>query len=459
VFLGEAHPNPRLREIAAEKAVLELLAAVLPGIEFEVRTSHTECGLMVWTREYRKGARAEPIIAGRDLKLWAAEMLPKTPSSESQSGVGKGARIYELANRNVSDMFHLRGTKGRQFESPSLVQPPFGVERMTDDRKFDEAFGLDMPMDEALQRFSRVTREELQATGSDGETIPEGSLETVSFQKATIRRVLHSGEWWYSIVDFVGAIVGTDRASKYWNDLKTKLTDDEGFFELSDYIGKLPMTAADGKTRPAEVATTETLFRIIQSVNSPKADPIKRWLARVGYERIQEWQDPEIGIKRAIATYQVQGRTDDWIEKRIRSIVVRKELTSEWRRRGVQEGKEYAMLTNTISQETFGTHTEGHKRIKGLAKQHNLRDHMNDLELILTMLGETSTKEIAKQRDAQGFYPNHRAAKAGGEIAGSARKQIETQTGRKVVTPTNFLGRSKRTADPENLTAAKMERR
>jgi hypothetical protein len=235
------------------------------------------------------------------------------------------------------------------------------------------------------------------------------------------------------------------------------MVDKEGFFELSDFIGKLPMPSADGKMRPSEVATTETLFRIIQSVSSPRAEPLKRWLARVGYERIQEWQDPEIAIKRAILSYQIQGRSDDWIEKRIRSIVARKELTSEWRKRGVKEGLEYAMLTNVISQETFGTHTEGHKRIKGLAKQHNLRDHMTDLELILTMLGETSTKEIAKQRDAQGFYPNHLAAQAGGSIAGSARKQIETETGRKVVTSSNFLGSAKRAADPLALTSKKKD--
>ena len=325
---------------------------------------------------------------------------------------------------------------------------------MSTEKKIDEALGLDMSMEEALQRFTRVTKEDLAGASNLPPAVPEGESEVVTFQKSNIRRSLHNGEWWYSVVDFVGAIAGTDRASKYWSDLKTKLTDKEGFFELSDFIGKLPMVSADGKARPTEVATTETLLRIIQSISSPKAEPAKRWLARVGYERIQEWQDPEIAIKRAILTYQIQGRADDWIEKRIRSIVVRKELTSEWKRRGVQDGKEYGMLTSEMSQQTFGIHTEGHKRLKGLDR-HNLRDHMTDLELILTMLGETSTKEIAKQRDAQGFYQNFKSASDGGKIAGTARKNIEEQTGRKVVSPTNFLGSAKRAADPHAITAPK----
>jgi hypothetical protein len=180
-------------------------------------------------------------------------------------------------------------------------------------------------------------------------------------------------------------------------------------------------------------------------------EPLKRWLARVGYERIQEAQDPEVLIKRAIMHYQVAGRSDDWIEKRIRSMVARKELTAEWKKRGIAEGRDYAMLTNIISERTFGLHHEQHKKLKGLKAQ-NLRDHMTDLELVLTMLGETSTKEIAVQKDAQGFYENSQAASAGGDIAGGARKQIEAQTGRKVASSKNFLGAEKRTADPHFLT-------
>ena len=182
------------------------------------------------------------------------------------------------------------------------------------------------------------------------------------------------------------------------------------------------------------------VLRIIQSISSPKAEPFKRWLARVGYERIQESQDPEVLIKRAIMHYTVQGRSDDWIEKRIRSIVARKELTAEWAKRGVKEGGQYAMLSNIISEHTFGVGVERHKRVKGLKSQ-NLRDHMTDMELILTMLGETSTKEIAVKQDAQGLLENAGAARAGGDIAGGARKQLEAQTGQKVVSSHNFLGK------------------
>lgn len=323
---------------------------------------------------------------------------------------------------------------------------------MDDEKPFDEVLGVDMPMNEARQRFARATMDDIEDNEALPAVVQEGELELLPFGDAEIRRVCHNDEWWYSIVDVVGAIVGTDRASKYWTDLKSKLSDKEGFFELSDFVGKLPLPGSDGKNRMSEVGTTETILRIIQSISSPRAEPIKRWLARVGYERIQEWQDPEIAIKRAILTYQIQGRTDDWIEKRIRTIVARKELTNEWKNRGIKEGPEYARLTHVISQETFGIPVERHKFTKGLSKRHNLRDHMTDLELILTMLGETSTKEIAIQRDANGFAENFHAAKAGGAIAGGARKQIEEQTGHRVVSGKNFLGNASRVADPQQLT-------
>ena len=328
---------------------------------------------------------------------------------------------------------------------------------MSDQKKYDKELGLDMSMDEALQRFAQVTKDEIAGGAGQGPPgVPDGELELVPFKREAIRRVFHNDEWWYSIVDVVGALTGTDRARRYWSDLKVKLVDKEGFSELSDEIGQLPLPGADGKMYRMDVVTTETLLRIVQSIPSPKVEPLKRWLARVGYERIQEAQDPEILVKRAILHYQIAGRSDDWIEKRVRSIVARKELTAEWKKRGIQEGTEYAMLTNIMSEQTFGLHTAGHARVKGLlVKRHNLRDHMTDLELILTMLSETSTKEIAKQRDAQGFYPNARAATDGGAIAGSARKQIEEQTGQKVVSPQNFLGEAKRVNDPLQLTAKK----
>lgn len=323
---------------------------------------------------------------------------------------------------------------------------------MTKDRKYDEAFGVDMPFDEALSRFGAVTKEELAETAEPGSKLIEnGQLEIVAFKGKEIRRKMHDGEWMFSVVDVIEAITDSDRARKYWSDLKRQMIEKEGFSELSENIGQLPLPGADGKLYRTDVANTETLFRIIQSVPSPKAEPIKRWLAKVGYERIQETQDPELAIKRAILTYQLQGRSDDWIEKRVRSIVSRKELTREWQKRGASEDKDYAILSNIISEQTFGVGVKRHKEMKGLSSQ-NLRDHMTDLELILTMLGETSTTTITKQRDAQGVYALGQAATAGGKIAGGARKQIEAETGQKVVSSRNFLGSKQREADPVRLT-------
>lgn len=285
---------------------------------------------------------------------------------------------------------------------------------MSDEPTIDEKFGLNMSMDEALERFGKVTKEELDAVaGNLPANVPDGELELVPFKKEGIRRVCHNDEWWYSVVDVVTALTGTDRGRKYWADLKAKMAEKEGF-ELSDEIGQLPMPAADGKMRQTDVATAETVLRIIQSISSPRAEPFKRWLARVGYERIQEGQDPEVLIKRAILHYSAQGRSDDWIEKRIRSMVARKELTAEWKKRGVDESKDFAMLSNIISENTFGVGVKRHMEFKGLKSQ-NLRDHMTSMELILTMLGETSTKEIAVKRDAQGTFTKTRKPPATAE--------------------------------------------
>jgi hypothetical protein len=323
---------------------------------------------------------------------------------------------------------------------------------MSDDKNYDDELGMNFPIEQARKQFAQNMREELEESGADfSELVPDGTIEIVPFKKKKIRRICQNGEWLFSIVDVIEAVTESDRPSKYWSDLKAKMLKTEGFGELSENIGKLPLPGADGKARPSEVGNAELLFRIIQSVPSPKAEPVKRWLAKVAYERIQETQDPELAIKRAILTYQLQGRSDAWIERRIRSIVARNELTREWQKRGVKEGKDFAMLTNVISTETFGMGVQRHKRLKGLNSQ-NLRDHMTDLELILTMLGETSTTEIARRRDAQGLYANAEAARAGGSIAGGARKQIEQETGQKVVSSENFLGSRKRTADPVLLT-------
>lgn len=230
----------------------------------------------------------------------------------------------------------------------------------------------------------------------------EGEMTVTLFKDKEVRRVFHDGEWFFSLVDVMEAITDTASPSRYWADLRTKLTA-EGYDQLFDGIEKLKMPGADGRERGTDAASTETLFRIIQSVPSPKAEPFKRWLARVAFERLQEARNPELAIRRAVVGYQLLGYPNDWINARIRTITSRRELTSEWSRRGVQKGLEYAVLTNVISQETFDKSTQDHKDYKGLAKADNLRDHMTDIELILTMLGEKSTASIAMARDARGF--------------------------------------------------------
>ena len=269
--------------------------------------------------------------------------------------------------------------------------------------------------------------------------IVEGQLEITDFKGSEIRRVLHEDEWFFSVVDVMEAVTETASPRRYWSDLKRKLASEEGFDQLYDLIVQLKMLGADGKERITDAANTETMFRIIQSVRSKKAEPFKRWLAKVGYERILEFQNPDIAIKRAVLDYKVQGRQDEWIDARVRSIMVRQDLTSEWSRRGVKEGLEYGILTNVIQEETFGVGVKGHKSIKGLKKNHNLRDHMTSTELIFTMLGERSTKDITIASDARGFPKNKVAAQKGGKVAGDARIALEKETNQLVVAQTNFL--------------------
>ncbi len=323
------------------------------------------------------------------------------------------------------------------------------------DRIFNTEDGIEMSLEQALDRYSTASKEELEALGAEPSGfIVEGEAQLVLFKGEEIRKIFHEGEWWFSVVDVVGAISQSSNPRRYWSDLKRQMIKNEGADELYENIVQLPMPSADGKFYNTDAVTTENLLRIIQSIRSPRAEPFKKWLAKVGYERIQEIQNPEIAIKRAILAYQLQSRTDDWIEKRIRSIVTRKELTSQWAKTGVQQGREYAILTNVIHAATFGGVTvDGHKKIKGLKSQ-NLRDHMTDLELIFTMLGEKSTAEIAKARDAKDYKDNMQSAKAGGAVAGNAREQLELQTNTRVVSDKNFL-RGNRTADPEKLTQKK----
>ncbi|EKE05137.1 MAG: hypothetical protein ACD_19C00426G0159 [uncultured bacterium] len=257
------------------------------------------------------------------------------------------------------------------------------------------------------------------------------------FKGKKVRKVIFQNEWWFSVIDVVEALVETDRPRKYWNDLKTKVIR-EGYVELSDKIGQLKLPSSDGKMYETDCANTETIFRIIQTMPSPKAEPFKRWLAKVGYERVQEIEDPELATKRTRAIYKAKGYPDSWIEKRMRGIEIRETLTDQWKKRHVGEDREYAILTAEISQATFGMTPSEYKKFKGL-KRENLRDHMNDLELIFSMLGEASTTEIAKNKDAQGFSENKQAAQLGGTVAGSARKDLEQKSGKKVSTKRNYL--------------------
>ncbi len=258
------------------------------------------------------------------------------------------------------------------------------------------------------------------------------------FKGKQIRKTLFNDEWYFSIIDVVDALTHSSNPRRYWSDLKKKITEDEGFSQLYEKIVQLKMESSDGKKYLTDTANTETLFRIIQSIPSPKAEPFKRWLAKVGYERVQEIEDPELATKRTRALYKAKGYPDDWIEKRMRGIAIREQLTNEWEKRGIKEQKDYAILAAEISEATFGVKPSEHKDLKNLKKE-NLRDHMTDLELIFNMLGEASTTEIAVQHDAQGFDENKDAAKAGGDIAGNARRELEEKSGRQVVSSSNFL--------------------
>jgi len=243
--------------------------------------------------------------------------------------------------------------------------------------------------------------------------------------------------WFFSVVDVIAALTDSENPAVYWRVLKKRLKD-EGADQTVTKCNAFKMPAADGKMRLTDMADTETMFRIIQSIPSPKAEPFKRWLARVGYERVQEIEDPELATKRTRALYKAKGYSDNWIEKRMRGIAIREELTDEWKKRRVKEDAEYAILTAEISKATFGLTPSQYKRLKGL-KRENLRDHMNDLELIFNMLGEAATTEITRTTDAQGFIEAKGAAHEGGEVAGKAREHLESKTGKRVVSRQNYL--------------------
>jgi len=260
------------------------------------------------------------------------------------------------------------------------------------------------------------------------------------FEGKNIRRVWHNEEWYFSVIDVVGALTESVDAKDYWYRLKQR-EKEASEIELSTICRQLKLIAEDGKLRETDCANTEALFRIIQSIPSPKAEPFKLWLAKTGYERVREIENPELAQTRMKELYRQKGYSDQWIEKRVRGIAIRDELTDEWKNRGVGAEKEFAILTAEISKATFGMTPSEYKEFKGV-KRENLRDHMNDLELIFTMLGEASTTKIARSKNALGFPENKDAAQRGGGIAGDARKKLELEAGENVVTDENYLQES-----------------
>jgi hypothetical protein len=256
------------------------------------------------------------------------------------------------------------------------------------------------------------------------------------FEQKQIRTSWNEDEekWYFSIIDVIEVLTGTARPRKYWSDLKAKLKKEGS--ELSEKIGQLKMLSADGKLYNTDVADTEKLFRLIQSIPSPKAEPFKMWIAKVARERIDEIEDPEIGIDRLMETYLRKGYSKEWINQRLKSIEIRKELTDEWENRGVKKGQEFAILTNDIAQAWSGFTTKQYKKFKDLKKE-NLRDNMTNLELVLNMLAEASTTEISKEKKPKTFTENRKIAKQGGTIAGNTRKEIEQKIGKKVVSKLN----------------------
>jgi len=255
------------------------------------------------------------------------------------------------------------------------------------------------------------------------------------FQRKEVRRAIHNNEWWFVVEDVVRALTDSADPKQYIQRMKQRDPElGKGWVQIVHTLS----VETPGGPQQMLCANTEGIFRLIQSIPSPKAEPFKRWLARVGYERIQEIEDPELATKRTRALYKAKGYSDDWIEKRMRSIAIRDELTDEWKKRGVKEQREYAILTAEISQATFGLTPSQYAEFKRL-KRENLRDHMTDLELIFSMLGEAATSEIARNRDAQGFPQNKQVASEGGTVAGNARRELEKKSGRKVVTSENYL--------------------
>ncbi len=265
----------------------------------------------------------------------------------------------------------------------------------------------------------------------------EQNNKIILFESKRIRRTEFEGKIYFAVVDVIEVLTDSDKPRDYWYRLKKRELDGGGI-ELSTFCRHFKIEATDGRMRQTECADIEGLLRIIQSIPSPKVEPFKRWLAQIGAERIEEIENPELGIQRIRELYLAKGYAEEWVNTRIKSIDIRKQLTEEWQQRGVKEGQEYAILTAEIAKATFGLSPNEHAKYKGLEKQ-NLRDHMTNLELIFTMLGEEMTRGIAVDTDAKGFPENHEAAVKGGTIAGNARKNVEKDSGKPVVSAENFL--------------------
>lgn len=261
----------------------------------------------------------------------------------------------------------------------------------------------------------------------------------IAFENKKIRRIWHEDQWWFSVVDVISVLTNSKDAGAYWRKLKQRLKTDEES-EVVTNCHALKLEASDGKKYATDCANTETMFRIIQSIPSPKAEPFKRWLAKVGYERIQEIEDPELAQERMKNIYEQKGYPKDWIDKRLRGIAIRQNLTDEWKERGITHEKDFAILTAEISRATFGMTPSEYKKHKSLTKSNqNLRDHMTDFELIFTMLGEKVTTEISKQEKPDNFNKNKQVAKRGGNVAKNARVDTEKELGRSVISESNFL--------------------
>jgi DNA-damage-inducible protein D len=261
----------------------------------------------------------------------------------------------------------------------------------------------------------------------------ENQNNLIPFEGDNIRKIWHNEEWYFSIVDIIAVLTDSPQPSRYWNSVKKK----EG--EVFAFCEKLKLKGQDGKTYPSDCANTEGVFRVLMSVPSPKAEPFRLWLASLGKQAIDEAENPELLTERQAEIYRAKGYSEEWIGRRVQTIETRKALTDEWKQRDVKENKEYAILTATIAKGTFGLNPAEHSELKGLARQ-NLRDHMTPLELIFTALSEEITKRVTIQNDAQGFNENYEAAQKGGDLAGEARRNLETKLGETVVSSENFLG-------------------